>query len=242
VKRGQKRKVRTGSGYSQLFEGEGRIFATGLAGVERDIQAHFLRLPGEKLEGVFQRYERLYGERDGADVRSAYPSWRGGATKMSGVIAERLLNLVPSALELGQLYEIVRKLRHAHMHKAYKTVNCEAKSWRSVVEPAVADVVKLSRSFELPQLVIDKIRWLACGDARMVQRLLAAAEEEEAKERIFFLNAEFERIDGLLQGVRGEKIITHTIILPQGRIHVNIECPAKGALARIIDLFLRNSL
>jgi len=44
---------------------------------------------------------------------------------MSGVAAERLLNLVPLALDTSTRFDLVNRLRAAHMHKERRNVTCE---------------------------------------------------------------------------------------------------------------------
>lgn len=153
------------------------------------------------------------------------------------MIAERLLHLVPLALEPSQRFDLVKKLRSTHMHKAYKHVSCSPANWRNSVAPVVAELLALSASFRLPQNIIDRVRWLSGGDTDAAQKLLAAAEQEEAVGRLQYLESEFRRIDFLLQSIEASKRITHTIELPQGSIHVTIAEPSIGFWARVAQFF-----
>jgi hypothetical protein len=147
---------------------------------------------------------------------------------MSGMVAERLLNLVPLVLDASTRFDLVKKLRAAHMHKERRYVTCDPTDWRDQVAPVIAELLTVSHKFQLPQDAVDRVRWLADGDAAAAQRLLAAAEQEEAAVRLQFLEAEFKRIDFLLQSIEATKVASHTIELPQGTICISIATPRKG--------------
>ncbi len=207
-----------------------------LGGIDKDVEQIFLNLPLLKLESVFLEYGRDYGARALSYARDAYPRWKSGSVRMSGMVAERLLNLVPLALDASTRFDLVKKLRAAHMHKERRNVACEPNDWRSKVAPVVAELLAASQRFQLPQSAVDRVRWLADGDADAAQRLLAAAEHEEAVVRLRFLEAEFRRIDFLLQSIEATKSVSHTIELPQGTIQISIEEPRKGLWRWLGDL------
>jgi len=207
-----------------------------MGGIDKDVEQLFLNLPHLKLESVFLRYGQEHGTSALSYARTAYPRWQSGSTKMSGMVAERLLNLVPLVLDASTRFDLVKKLRGAHMQKARRHVTCEPTDWRSKVAPVVAELLTASHTFQLPQHAVDRVRWLAGGDAAAAQRLLAAAEQEEAAVRLRFLEAEFKRIDFLLQNIQATKHVSHTIDLPQGTISVSIATPQKGFWSWLGDL------
>jgi hypothetical protein len=149
---------------------------------------------------------------------------------MSGKVAERLLNLVPPVLDASTRFDLVKKLRFAHMRKEHKRVTCEPTDWRNVLAPLVSDLLTASHEFQLPEAAVKRVRWLANGDTEAAQRLLAAAEQEEAVGRLRYLEAEFDRIDFMLQNIESTKAVNHTIQLPQGTITVSIVLPRKGLI------------
>jgi hypothetical protein len=54
---------------------------------------------------------------------------------------------------------------------------------------------------DLPQLVYDKATWLANGDAAAARKLLQIIDETEARLRLSFLEAEFRRIEYLVENL-----------------------------------------
>jgi len=224
--------------YWRQHSSERDQLSAAVGGIDKDIERIFLNLPTHKLESVFMRYGREHGSSALSYARNTYPSWKSGAVRMSGMVAQRILNLVPTVLDSDIRFDLVKKVRDAHRTKVNKHVRCEPHEWRTKVAPEVGELLASSSRFQLPASAVSRIRWLADGDSQAAQRLLAAAEEEEAIARLRHLELEFRRIDTLIQSVQGQKTISHTIELPQGTIHVSIGEPAKAGCLAILCVFL----
>jgi ribosomal protein L22 len=208
-------------------------------GIDKDIERIFLSLPSYKLESVFTRYGHEHGSSALSYARNTYPKWKSGSVQMSGKVAERLLNLVPIVLDSDSRFELVKKLREAHRRKIDKHVQCEPHEWRTKVAPEIAQLLASSSEFKLPDSALNRIRWLTDGDSQAAQRLLAAAEEEEAIARLRHLELEFRRIDALIQSIQGRKTVSHIITLPQGTVSVRIGQPQNsGCLSILCVLFI----
>jgi hypothetical protein len=208
-------------------------------GIDKDIEKIFLSLPRHELESVLVRYGREHGSSALNYAINTYYRWKSGEVAMSGKVAERLLNLVPTVLDSDTRFNLVKKIRDAHRTKINKAIRCEPHEWRTKVAPEIGELLASSGQFQLPASAVSRIGWLADGDSQAAQRLLAAAEEEEAVARLRHLELEFRRIDTLIQSVQGKKTITHTIQLPQGTIHVTIgEPPKSGCFAMLCIIAL----
>jgi hypothetical protein len=237
--RGYRRSSYSGSYWGHQNISERSQLSAVAGGIDKDIEKIFLSLPTHKLESVLIRYGREHGSSALTYARNTYYSWKSGEVTMSGKVAERLLNLVPAVLDSDTRFDLVKKLRDAHRTKINKTVRCEPHEWRTKVAPEVGELLASSSRFQLPASAVSRIGWLADGDSQAAQRLLAAAEEEEAIARLRHLELEFRRIDTLIQSVQGQKTITHTIQLPQGTIHVTIgEPPKSGCFAMLCIIAL----
>ena len=215
---------------------ERKALSSLFGGIDCDIENIFLSLPSEKLDVVFSHYGETHGANALSYAKDTYPKWKSGSTKMSGMVAERLLNLIPAILDTATRFDLVKKLRYVHMLKVSRHVTCEPNDWRDKVAPVVAELLTASNTFQLPQNAIARVHWLADGDAAAAQRLLAAAEQEEAAVRLRFLETEFKRIDFLLQNIKASKTVSHTIELPQGTISISIITPKKAFWSRLGDL------
>ena len=228
-----------GAVYAQRHTSERAHLSHLVRGIDKDIEELFLNLPSFKLESIFLRYGRLHPGKE-AYARRTYSDWKSGKVRMSGIIAERLLNLVPRTLDVATRFELIKKLRRSQMPRATREISCAPLDWREKVAPVVDALLSASRRFQLSKEVLDRVHWLADGDAVAAHQLLAAVEEEEARVRIRYLAAEFAQIDRLLVDLPGGKSITHTIELPQGRIIVSISVPRQSLLTWMLNLFTSN--
>lgn len=189
-----------------------------------DIERKFLALRSFELEALLSEYGKQHGRSAEAYARKTYQDWKSGSVTLSGKTAERLLELLPKHLSSEERFGFVRKLRTRYFKKQSEWVRITPdQNWRTEVMQAVNKLIASSRSFSLPEALEEKATWLAGGDAQAAHRLLRAAEEEEARLRASFLDAEFKRINVLLNNLEHTKHVSHEIKLPQGDIHVTIE-------------------
>jgi hypothetical protein len=202
--------------------------SSSIGGIDDDVKQIFLNLPPEKLGLVFSLYGQRYGGGAQSYAQTTYYAWRSGRVRMSGMVAGRLLNLVPSVLDPAQRFELVKKVRSAHLRKERMCISCHPTNWRHKLAPVIAQFIAASQNVQIPRYVLDRVCWLADGDATAAQRLLAAAEQEEAAVRLRFLEAEFKRIDLMLQNIKATKRVNHIIELPQGTIAVSITEAREG--------------
>lgn len=201
-----------------------------MGGIDGDVAKIFLNLPKQKLEVILRKYGQLHGSSAASYARSTYGKWRRGAVKMSGMVAERLLNLVPLILEPADQFELVKKLRSTHLRKENHRLSCTPAECRQTIGPVVNEMVSKSSKFQLPQHIVDRVQWLANGDAVAAQKLLAAAEKEEARVRVRYLASEYQRIAYMLENMQGSSSVNHTIELPQGTVAVTISLRKGGIM------------
>jgi hypothetical protein len=208
-----------------------------VGGIDKDIETAFLNLADAELERIFRKYGTIHGRSAEAYARVTHEKWKAGKVRMSGAVAERLINLVPPELDASLRFDLVKKLRSAFLHKENKAVTAEPENWRAAVAPLVAELLTASERFRLPQRVLDKVAWLAGGDTQAAQALLTAAEQDEAIVRLRYLEAEFRRIDTLIQTIEATRSVSHRIELPQGTISITIKLPEQGVWAWLQSTF-----
>lgn len=206
-----------------------------LGGIDKDIEKIFLSLSPVDLEKIIHLYARAHGSAAADYARATYSKWRGGSVKMSGQTAERLIALVPPVLPASVRFDLVKKLRASYFKKKTIHVNSSPETWMQDVMKPIQELVAVSSSFSLPEYVIAKAKWLADGDAKAAQQLLAAAEQEEAAIRLAYIEEEFRRIGALIQNIDTMRKITHTLTLPQGEIILQVELPPRTLMQKISD-------
>jgi hypothetical protein len=202
-------------------------------GIDQDIERAFFALPSFVLDALFIEYGRHHGKSAEAYARRTYPQWKSSTVKLSGQTAERLLELLPPRLSKEQRYELIRKLRKHYLKKTSEHVTTPPETWRQHVVPAVEKVIMGSRDFKLPQELFEKATWLTDGDTQAAHRILHSIEEEEARQRTAYLDAEFKRIEIFVANVKNTDLASHTISIPQGDIFVTIQ-KEKPTLLKLI--------
>ena len=74
------------------------------------------------------------------------------------------------------------------------------------------------------------------GDIAAAEKLLLAAERDEAITRLAYLQLEFERLDGMIAQLGDLKTsVSHSIELPQGNIDVYIAIPEKSMWQKVLN-------
>ena len=197
-------------------------------GIDQDIERIFLDLPSHTLEAVFFRYGKLAGSQAESYARATFHKWKQGSVQMSGVVAERLLNLVPPVLDAGKRFDLVKKLRAKHFIKAEHYFTAAPQDWREKLIPLINQVVAEGSVFRLPPEIVARVCWLADGDSVAAQALLAAVDQEEASIRLSYVESEFRRLEALVSTIDRTPKVVHKICLPQGDITVTIATPEKS--------------
>jgi hypothetical protein len=205
-------------------------------GIDQDVERLFLGFDRGELEQLFTRYEKDYGRPAATYARTAYPKWKDRSVKLSGQTAERLLNLVPPLLPFETRFELVKKLRNANFRRANEHIRTTPERWQQDLGPAIARVVSHGNTSSLSDYVKKRVSWLANGDVATTEKLLLAADQEEAINRLAYLNAEFIRIETMMAQLKNlETAVSHSIELPQGSIHVHIETPKVSTWQKLMN-------
>jgi hypothetical protein len=202
-------------------------------GIDRDVEKIFLSLPAHDLNRLLVQYGLTYSDKAEAYARDAYAKWQSGAVKMSGQTASRLLDLLPPYLGADVRFDLVKKLRSHHFQRKTIRIQSSPATWRTDVVKPIQELVTSSTSFALPPDIIQKASWLTAGDASAAQKLLAAAEQEEAAIRVVYIEEEFRRIETLVQNIDTTRQVTHTLKLPQGDISLNVTLPARTFMQKL---------
>lgn len=196
--------------------------------IVHDIERTFFQLAPAALYALFVDYRKLYGSGAESYARKTYSSWKAGRTQLSGATASRLLELLPQHLSASERFDLVKKLRAKYIRRQSEQLTVSPDNWRTHVTDAINKVIANSRQFRLPETLAQKATWLSGGDVAAAQSLLHAAEEDEARLRSAYLDAEFKRIEVFVGHVRDTRSARHTITLPQGDIHVTVAIPKRS--------------
>ena len=214
------------SSYGSYVVSQRTELTTAFGGIDRDVERLFLALDPYSLEVLFQAYTGHYGGSAGAYARKTYPKWQSGAVRMSGEVAERLLNLLPPRLPYAVRYDLIKKLRNANFRPMTRHVCTSPDRWREDLRPVIEEVVKHGETANLSDRLKGRVAWLANGDVAAAEELMSEAVREDSLNRLAYLKVEFQRLDAIIAQLgEYQTAVTHSIELPQGSIHVHIAIP-----------------
>src|SRR5215469_5747346 len=71
-----------------------------LGGMDQGVKAYFFSLSPVELSSILNEYQGKYGRSAREYAEQTIPKWRSGRVQMSGMVAERLFNLLPSRMPL----------------------------------------------------------------------------------------------------------------------------------------------
>lgn len=224
----RRRRRRSWNSYGSYAVSRRRELSSTFGGIDRDVERLFLALDREDLEELLEVYEEEFGKSAATYARNTFPKWKKGTVRMSGEVAERLLNLLPPLLPDETRFELVKKLRASNFRKVHRRVYSKPESWREDLAPAIAEVVGHGSTARISDAVKSRVSWLANGDVASAEQLLLAAEKDEAITRLVYLEAELRRIETMVAQLGHlNTSISHQITLPQGTIDVVISIPEK---------------
>jgi hypothetical protein len=151
-----------------------------LGGMDQGVKAYFFSLSPLELSSVLDDYQRAYGTQAREYAADTIPKWRTSRVQMSGMVAERLFNLLPPRMPLGVKYTLVEGLWH-HVGPSSKyriRVGIDA-DVAQVIEVAKSKVTEFVVNYKIPENIERRFDWLSAGDVPIKQMLLSHIQEME---------------------------------------------------------------
>lgn len=151
-----------------------------LGGIDQAVKSYFFSLPPVELAAILDDYQRAYGSKAHQYAIDTIPKWRIDRVQMSGMVAERLFNLLPPRMPLVVKYKLVEGLWH-HVGPSSKH------RIRVGADANVADIIELARSkitefvvnYKISSNLESRFNWLSAGDVSVKQMLLSHVQEVE---------------------------------------------------------------
>ena len=151
-----------------------------LGGTDQDVKRYFFDLPPRELSAILNEYGRRYGSSAKSYAEQTMPKWRSGRTQMSGMVAERLFNLLPPRMPLSAKYKLTENLWEHFGPRSKKRL-------RIGLDAAVGDAVDAVRAhfdevvlhYKIPPELERRFDWLAAGDVSIKQELLNHLRSKE---------------------------------------------------------------
>ena len=151
-----------------------------LGGTDADVKKYFFSLPEADLKNVLDEYERQYGSSKREYAEFALPAWRRGKKQMSGLVAERLFNLLPPRMPIATKYDMVRTIWEKYSPRSDAAFvigpDCDPEHAAQVVEQQLLSDVS---QYKIPEALESRFTWLSSGDVAIRQQLLNHFLDEE---------------------------------------------------------------
>jgi hypothetical protein len=206
-----------------------------LGPIVTDVKEAFLNLGNSDFNLLLAKYGELFGQSAQDYALQTYPKWRAGQTKMSGKVAERLLNLLPPYLKFEHRYAMVEKLCNHHATKQYRSVKINLKKPEAGLDElnrSIKEVLEISAVSEkyLPEHVLNTINWLNDDDMVISRQMLAEIDRKRNAKSLTLAEKEFQNVMEQVKNVKGEASFSQRIEIAGGTIVVSAEKKSLKAL------------
>ncbi|MBL8823086.1 MAG: hypothetical protein JNJ77_10900 [Planctomycetia bacterium] len=151
-----------------------------LGGTDADVKQYLFSLSESDLSVILNEYENQYGASKREYAENILPLWRTGRRKMSGLVAERLYNLLPPRMPLQIKYDMVQTLwkKFSPSSKASYVIgpDCDPTLACNIIEQHLLESIS---KYTIPHELENRFSWLSAGDVSIRQDLLNYFLEKE---------------------------------------------------------------
>lgn len=207
---------------------------TGLFGdAVGQIKDAFLALEQSQLESLLNRYGQTYGDQAESYARKIFPSWRSGATQLSGQTLERLIALVPPHLSAATRYRllqaVLKKQPSSSTGRRVKVIRISTKE----PGPGFAELdqaLQLMRHEDalahISENVMNAANWLYADDITAARAMLAELTSRENEIIRASAAKEIELLRRTVQ-TRQVKEANYSVAMPAGKLTVEVFTPSR---------------
>lgn len=152
---------------------QAHAFSAEVGHADESVKRVFFALSDRALDHLLRRYGETYGESARQYARDTIPKWRSGAVQMSGMVAERLFDLLPPFMPAEQknaIVEVIWKQYGPHSRKyLYMGTDSNPEAILNSLEAYFNNVNVL---YPIPSALKRRFDWLSDNDAVAKERLL----------------------------------------------------------------------
>jgi hypothetical protein len=202
---------------------EAEALSKELGGTDQDVKQYFFSLHAAHLRGILDKYESKYGKAAREYADKTLPSWKSGKVHMSGMVAERLFNLLPPAMPLDTKFRLTESLwKHvgpSSNKKFYVGLDANLEDITSRVKAHLEDVVI---HYQIPSSMEARFNWLSQGDVTVKQQLLNHFRQQEKALLSEALRTQLPILMGHLNSEKGNLTTQTAQVLKVGKHEVQV--------------------
>ena len=144
-----------------------------LGDAEAQARDTFLNLDAQRRLHLLHAYRERHGQRQYEYCIATLDRWRSGRVKMSGLVAERIFDLLPRFVTPGERHQIAEKLWTHLSPGSDNQILVRRDSSPEQVRSALDDYARRHiRSYNFPDRLRERFTWIANRDVRVTESLL----------------------------------------------------------------------
>jgi len=152
---------------------QARAFSHEIGSTDDDVKRYFFGLSGSALDEIFSAYGKAYGTAAEQYAIVTFKKWKSGSTHMSGLVAQRLFNLLPPRMPASAKLELAGNIwRRFGPRSAHSFTLGPAADVTSLTEAVSDKLTKAIQNCQIPDQVRHRFEWLSSRDVRLKEQLL----------------------------------------------------------------------
>ncbi|MGB8203490.1 MAG: hypothetical protein WCE83_02320 [Candidatus Baltobacteraceae bacterium] len=161
---------------------EAHAFSAEVGNADNIVKKAFFSLSGSARTYLLDRYESLYGASARAYAQQTIPKWHSGSVQMSGMVAQRLFDLMPPFMPIAQKHQVFEMVWKQYGPRSSKFLYFGPDS---DPEAVLSEVDKyfdgLNVQYKIPSHLERRFDWLSDNDVALKQQLLNHFMNEQRK-------------------------------------------------------------
>jgi len=152
---------------------EARELSEKLGGTDKDIKKYFFSLSETSLATILVEYGKRYGWKAETYATKTFYRWKVGSRQMSGLVADRLFDLLPIYMPLNDKYKLIKGLWEKYCPRSYKTFTIDTViNTKDSIDAIRNYLLSTVVEYKIPALLQNRFTWLSAGDVEIKQQLL----------------------------------------------------------------------
>jgi hypothetical protein len=184
---------------------EAKKLSIELGGTDEDVKNYFFSLNKNQLGEVLNSYEDRYGPVVREYAEKTFPKWKTRRVHMSGMVAERLFNLLPPIMPLQTKFQLTESLWDhvgpSSSKSYYIGLDANLDELNEIIKKHLEKVVVY---YKVPDGLERRFSWLSQDDVGIKQQLLNHLRQQEKKLLSEVLKTKLPLLINHLKGEGGE--------------------------------------